>query len=372
VTEGPARRRRLGRALALGAAAAAALALFELGSLALVELGWLDAPRPSRGAGDLWWGDHPVFGVWHRPDAVEEHASRCFRVTYRTNSVGARDAERPRRAEGPRVVVLGDSFLEGWGVPAEERLSNRLEASTGVPHLNFAMAHFGPYQAYLLYRELARDFDHHAVILGVLPANDFADLDLELARTMEGYAYRYRPYLVGEPPDLRPFDYREPAWRRLLRHHSYAFQAVRSVWRARSGPGERAGASAERSFFYDFEDRQAALLEASLERLADAAKGRPVAVLLLPVMRDLRVYARSGERPDPLSRRLAAFARGRNLRIVNLLPAMAEHIPGWTAYFLSCDYHWSRYGHRVAHELVREALEPSFFRPGAPGADAAP
>ena len=73
---------------------------------------------------------------------VRLHQKRCFKATYSTNSVGARDVERSPAAARPRAVVLGDSFLEGWGLPAAERLSNLLEESTGVEHLNFAMSLF--------------------------------------------------------------------------------------------------------------------------------------------------------------------------------------------------------------------------------------
>ena len=61
------------------------------------------------------------------------------------------------------------------------------------------MAHFGPYQEYLVYRDLAREFDHDAVLVGVLPGNDFANIDFDLARTLPRHDYRYRPYLVGDP-----------------------------------------------------------------------------------------------------------------------------------------------------------------------------
>ncbi len=87
-------------------------------------------------------------------------------------------------------MVLGDSFLEGWGLPVADRLSNLLEEATGVPHLNFAAAHFGPYQQLLVYEELASQFDHNAVLASVLPTNDFIDLDLEAARELEDYEYR--------------------------------------------------------------------------------------------------------------------------------------------------------------------------------------
>src|SRR5690606_12262006 len=180
----------------------------------------------------------PELGIWRWPNARFEHRGDCFDVVYETNSIGARDVERPREAAGRRVVVLGDSFMEGWAVAREARLPDRLEAATGIPHLNFAMAHFGPYQSLLAYRSLARDYEHDAVLLGLLPANDFLDSELALAATIAG-SYLYRPYLVGEPPNYTRWDHRESPLRRWLRFHSLAatawFQAA-SVRAAKAAP----------------------------------------------------------------------------------------------------------------------------------------
>jgi len=252
------------------------------------------------------------------------------------------------------VVVLGDSFLEGWGLPEEERLSNRLEAMTGVPYANFAMSHFGPYQALLAYREIASGFDHTAVLLGVVPANDFGDLDFELARNLDTYQHRYRPYLVGNAPDYRHFDYREPAWRRVLRRHSYAYNAVSQL--DADGVFEVAlpGAPArDPSWFYDYQERQVLLLEHVLRALARDVGDRELTVLLIPTEADLRRHARSG--PDPLGARLAALGRREGFRVVDLLSAFAAAGPPFDRYFFPCDYHWSAAGNALAARVLGSA-----------------
>ncbi len=119
------------------------LALVEVGAYVLIKTGLIVAQRPNHGTETYWWGDHPEFGVWRYPNAEFHHRASCFDVRYHANSVGMRDRERPLETADHRVVVLGDSFMEGWGINDSERLSNRLEQATGVPHMNFAMAHFG-------------------------------------------------------------------------------------------------------------------------------------------------------------------------------------------------------------------------------------
>ncbi|MDE8731362.1 hypothetical protein PZH39_16930, partial [Desulfovibrio desulfuricans] len=41
-----------------------------------------------------------------------------------SNAFGMRDKERTKDADQPRVVILGDSFIEGWGNRSEDRCSS--------------------------------------------------------------------------------------------------------------------------------------------------------------------------------------------------------------------------------------------------------
>lgn len=356
--------RGLGRLLPLVAAAVGTALLIEVCVFLGVETGLLQGvQRPSYGAGTYWWGDHPEFGVWRHPNASFDHQSACFHVHYHTNSLGARDIERSRDAQKARVVLLGDSFLEGWGLDLQERLSNKLEEVSGLEHLNFAMSHFGPYQELLVYQSLASKFEHAGVIIGVTPTNDFVDLDLELSRGIADYEYRYRPYLVGDPSELHRFDYRESSWRRTLRRYSYAFNALLravSVWRDR---GALPAASAEAvpfSWFYDYSAAQLRQLEVILSELARAAAPRPVVVMLIPVFSDLERFAHSG--PDPLGARLAVLGAEKGFAVVDLLPDMANYNPrGRRQLFFSCDYHWSAYGNEVALRVALPSLYETLY-----------
>ncbi len=342
------------RALALLAALCATLLLLELGVALLVRSGHLDAPRPLYGSSGYWRSHHPTFGVWHEPNAEMLHRSACFAASYRTNSLGARDRERAARSADFRVVVLGDSFLEGWGVDEAVRLPNRLETATGFEHLNFAMAHTGPYQHALIYRELARNFDHAAVLTSVVLTNDLFDLDLERSRLAGAYQYRYRPYLVGEPPDFEHLDLREPAPRRLLRRYSHAFNALLAVLEPPRLPGSKGGREPG--------ERELQRLEAALRRLVAAAEGLPVAVLSIPGLRHLQRYAQSGY--NPIGEHLAEASQRIGFTLVDLLPPMAARTRGWSGYFFSCDDHWNGFGHATAAEITLEALQGDFYSGG--------
>ena len=337
--------------------AAIVAALLEFSSAMLVKYRIIRVDLPIEHAPEskFYDGDHAIFGVWHVPNAHLVHPRACFTATYDSNSVGARDREREREADGPRVIVLGDSITEGWGNQAEERMSNRLEAATGIEHLNFGMSFFSPYQSLLVYRHLAKTFEHSAVMIAILPENDFVDLDLEFALESPDYAYRYRPYLRRTSDGYERFDYLENRWVRWFRRHSFGFAVYRA---AMGGIKQRLFgpkiAPALVSRFYDLEDDPFDRLEYILEQLAEEAEGKKLVVLLVPTDRDFEAF-RAGE-PSPLARRLEAFDARESVTVIDLLPLMAAETRQWNRYSFSCDYHWSPFANRVAARLLLEEL----------------
>jgi hypothetical protein len=142
----------------------------------------------------LWRTEREDWGAWHTASSTAHHTDSCFAVTYRSNSYGARDRERSVTASAARAVVLGDSFIEGYGVDDDKRMTALLERRLGAEMLNFGSVDFGPLQYAILYERLARRFDHDLVVVGMLPSNDFLDNDLEFYR---GWSH-YRPYYAKD------------------------------------------------------------------------------------------------------------------------------------------------------------------------------
>jgi hypothetical protein len=146
---------------------------------------------PLRTEKDPW-------GVWGVPGSRSRLVRECFDVKYEFNGIGARDKEIQLHSS-KRWIVLGDSFVEGWGIQENERFTNILEGSLGLEFANFASSgDFGPLQYLLVYKFLAKQFQHNGVIIGFLPANDFTDNDSEWWRQhrTRQHQYRYRPYSV--------------------------------------------------------------------------------------------------------------------------------------------------------------------------------
>ena len=347
--------------------------LAELVSIVLVHRRSWPASRPTYhlGYNEFWADINPVFGVWHRPNGVFYHKGGCFDVTYTTNSYGARDRERSLHAPLPRTIVLGDSMIEGLGIPDDARLTNMMEKDTGIEHLNFGTSgNFGPLQYELLYKTLASWFDHNLAMVGVLPDNDFRDMDYAYWKSI-GEGNRYRPYYA---PDLSVFyagrfNPREgdAAWDRaeailrayLASYHVGQYIYARYYWRnlhAYSG-------------YNDFNEVDMARLKKSLldARAVANAHGAKLAVFLIPGARDfMRLHDAGTNRLGPLLERWGAE---NGIPTKDLLPPMDADSGGdFMSYFLPCNGHWSRRGNRVAAGI----LEPWLGEKPAAGNTAAP
>jgi len=307
-----------------------------------------------------FWADiNPVFGVWHRPNGRFLHDGGCYSVEYVTNSYGARDVERSLHSSSSRTIVLGDSFIEGLGLPAEARLTNILEKDTGREHLNFGTGgDFGPLQYALLYKSMAAAFDHDLVLVAVLPDNDFYDMSVEYGRIH--HPGRYRPYYA---PDLSIFyegrlrtntgeslwDHTEAVMRAYLAsYHVGQYIHSQLYWRER-GPY---------SGYNDYTDVDLARLKHALRDIKSTADahGARMAVFLIPRANDfLRLHQAGTNRLGPV---MEEWGRDAGIPTKDLLPDMEARSNGdFRSYFLTCDGHWSARGNAVAANILEPWLE---------------
>src|SRR6186713_2448947 len=121
---------------AIGGNLLLAILSFLLG-LTVLEVGarivlWSRPPGKS-GEQAVYTKFDPVLGWRNKPGASVVYNRREYRTTVTINALGFRDVERSlaKPADRPRVLVLGDSFIEAYGVELEESLTRRLEAVAG-------------------------------------------------------------------------------------------------------------------------------------------------------------------------------------------------------------------------------------------------
>jgi len=119
------------------------------------------------------------------PKGKGRNYTKEFRTIYRINSFGIRDREYAlNKEEGVfRIIVLGDSFTEGYGVNIEDTFIKKLEwllnsdetaKDNKYEVLNFGCAGYSPLLEYILLKQKGMKFDPDLVIL-MLDYSDFYD-----------------------------------------------------------------------------------------------------------------------------------------------------------------------------------------------------
>ncbi|MBV9749935.1 MAG: SGNH/GDSL hydrolase family protein [Acetobacteraceae bacterium] len=179
---------RIGRDILLQLAifvAALGLAEAALRAIDLREL--RDSYQPGRMLlfqydADLGWAGIP-------------HATSSFTgsrtIDVRNNSLGLRDIE-PDAAARPRVLIIGDSFVWGYDVEADQRFTELLRRELpGAQIVNAGVPGYGTDQEYLLLRRIWSALTPDVVVLVFTTQNDRADNSVSM--TDGGY---YKPYLV--------------------------------------------------------------------------------------------------------------------------------------------------------------------------------
>ena len=137
-----------------------------------------------------WWTEEKKWGAWHKINSSTLQKRSCFDVKYSSNEVGARDSSFKSNSDND-IILLGDSFAEGYGVNYEDTSQKHIENFNNTNVLNFGVSqNFGPVQYWLIYDELAKHFKKSSVIIYFLPDNDFGEND---PSNWKG-SKRYRPY----------------------------------------------------------------------------------------------------------------------------------------------------------------------------------
>lgn len=317
-----------------------------------------------------------VFGVWHIPSTSFRHVSKCFDVNNYYNSYGARDSERALTSDKARIVLLGDSFIEGYGVDTSERMSNYLEKYTQLEVLNFGTSGaFGTTQMNLQYQSMVTDFEHSCVVVGLLPFNDFNDDSYEFG--IINYADRYRPYKVKDKDKYELVYHKEKiedsSWnpvnmgeefssrigmydntfkgrvKKFLRNYSYLYQILAHL--------NKAHVLELSSKYYNCSSDEMSLMLHNLEQLkrqADLNKAK-LCILIIPHKSDI-LFAEKNKHLNPvLLKELNTFVEGKDILLLDLLVPFRNN-NDYNDFYFDCDGHWSPKGNRFVAELLSKML----------------
>ena len=355
------------------------LVLLEIFLRTLVSFNVIPYERHPTSANPVFWNDiDPVVGVWKYSNSSLHHESVCFDVVYESNSYGARDIERSRHAMGKRrVVVLGDSYVEGLGVKSENRMTDLLEKKTGIEHLNFGTCgSFGSIQEWLLYKHNASKFEHTDVFIFMLPFNDFSDNDPD-----DFPKDRYRPYVKKIDGKFKVYYTTNFVKREKTVNNEKNFRATPEIikniidntfyianflrWATREIK-KRLGLkkkkiSAETVPPYDnFSKMDLEILLYTYAQIGRLADNRNVYIFTIPAEVDFSAAQKRGY-DFKIVKELKEFtSKHDNIFFIDMLPGFLKHAQEnnleYEDYTLGCDGHWGNLGHRVAADIVYNAV----------------
>lgn len=319
----------------------------------------------------VYWDDiNPHFGVWKYPNASFNQKASCFNVTYTSNSYGSRDKERSKSSNGKkRVLLLGDSYVEGYGNPSSHRFGDILEKQTGVEFLNFGTSgHFGTIQQWQLYEHLASKFDHNIICIFMLPFNDFSDNNPD-----DFPRERYRPYLKKQSDKFElyytvDFEKRKKDFRRTSKvikntidNTFYLANFLRLATRViknKTGLKKNKETPPPSYDTYSQEDIDKVLY--SYHQIQQLARNKKIYIFTIPAYRDYYA-AIHGKKSFKIHKDLNDFTRNDpSLTYVDLLPFFIKYIKEnkltYADITLGCDGHWGKTGHEIAAAAVKQAL----------------
>ncbi len=346
---------------------------------------------------------HPVYGFFHRPGVSGWLRTREYTSYVKFNSQGLRGPEAavPKPAELFRVLVLGDSVVEGAQVAYEETIAARLAANLAqlgvaaqLETINAGVAGFGTGQELLFLQTDGARLQPDLVVLVFTVANDVADNGVAVARRWKLAAER-RPFFVsGRDGELRELPFKAPpsepfeGIRSFLRDRSVLFNVLelwavgKGVARAHESVVPPLDAEKEVYLREPGDDWQQAWdaterLLAKLDQVATES-GVPLVIVLSPTqlqtydkqwrehMAGLTARAERRLSPEAPNERLAEIARRRGLRMLDLLPVFrAEAAADSPPLFFRQDGHWTEQGHALAaREVATHLVESGLVRTG--------
>jgi hypothetical protein len=266
------------------------------------------------------------------------------------------------------VAVLGDSFVEGGLVAADDLMTANLGRLLGCTVANLGQSAYGPQQMLTVLKRYAGPLRPRLCIWTFYEGNDLDDAERyeQLARS-------------GLPPGVRSTARERSFGRNVQAALSEQLHALLApVWydQAPSGVYRDSVGRPTRLFFRDaatpLSRRDLAALDRVITILADAraacaADGVPLLVVFAP--EKFRVYqAHCAFRPEnpaagwtlnDLPERLKARveALGPGINFLDLTPALeSEAAQGRLVYFAD-DTHWSPAGHQAAARAIAAAIE---------------
>ena len=332
---------------------------------------------PSYGFGSSfydtdWRNEKELWGAWHKKNSLSLTKRSCFDVEYQSNNIGARDNVDyiNLKTSKDTILLLGDSFAEGYGVEIENSFAKIIEKNSDKQVLNFGSAgSFGPLQEYLIYENLAYKYGFDEIILFFLPENDFTDNSSAYQDAL--FENRYRPYFdvdsknfeIYYPANSKPSDNfpsdsipSSITIKKILIDFFYSANLLREAKIILlNNSGNTLSIQSTSGYFFD----EKPTINGALYYVEKILSGTPQhikkTIIVIPTEKDLRMLKASKLKYKSLYwyKGLIKLSAKYDVNMIDL--ALIDDVfsneligKGIDEWFLPCDGHWNNNGHAMA------------------------
>lgn len=334
-----------------------------------------------------WDGVENVEGDFQWIDT--QHHVRHNRMGYRGSEYGY------QRTDKSRVLVLGDSFVWGFGVEDKDIFTSVIEDETNavIEMINLGVSGYGNDQEYLLWRKKGNLWNPDIVLLMITLTTD--PWDNILAKR---YGYPKPVYKLDENGNLRLTNVPVPkrnTWNdpktqgkfnvtfigKILRYSAFANLVTSALSRNDSIrkqleryeiiPVRLSGYSWEYQLYLDRSENEVIfdVMFKLIEMLNNdvTSRGSRLIVGIIPSV--IQVYPELfGEYlqhfpkykgrldTEAPNKRIADFCSKNNIQAINLLPGLREAGKSNPYLYFPINRHWTRDGHRVVSGIIQKEL----------------
>jgi lysophospholipase L1-like esterase len=355
---------------------------------------------PGRYSSGLHQEPHPIYGRFQIPNSSGWYRADEFVSRVEFNGLGLREREIPpiKPAGERRVLVLGDSFVQGVEVNVEHTLTRRLEErlrAVGQPAtvINAGVAGFSTDQELLLLDNLGWSLQPDVVVLVFYLGNDVTENSSDLTKLRKPH-FRVTSDGQLEQRAIPPAALDSGGFSSWLRRQSRVASVFDTgvVPKLRTVPGigrlfvlpaetagpEPVGAGPGGSDVYRAELNETwqsawRVTDRLLARIAEQARARNVPFVLIGAPSKWEVYSddwqalvRQNNLPstgwdlDGPENRLAATASKIDITYASARPLLRAASGSSERQYFHNDVHWTPAGHGAVAEVIAAALlEPS-------------
>lgn len=291
-----------------------------------------------------------------------------------TNSLALRDSETrdvPLRSDATRVLIIGDSMIEGLGVKYEKTVAGRLQerwAPKGIEVLNAAVVSYSPHLYYLkiryLLEEVGLHFDHAIVCIDISDIQDetFYENFQPANASFSPSDWWHQHSLLARVAALNSAEGPKQSNRFRTDAEVNVWMEATDAYQTGSDPEiGRWEWTIDDALYQQWGKKGLELASQHMLQLKDLCQNHAVDLSVVIYPSPTQIYAND---KDSRQREFwRGFCDETKIPLIDLFPTFIDHtVAGpdeiYQRYYLPGDTHWSPSGHGLVAEIIDRTVGP--------------